>query len=238
MHCPHCSTENVENARFCQRCGKELADGAAAPIAGGETSGKATASLVLGLFFWLGIPAIAAIILGHKALAEIRRSAGRLTGEGRAVAGLVLGYLGSTVPIILIVAAIAIPNLLKAKQAANQASAVASLRTISVAEVQYSSSYNTFSPTLAALGPAAQGSAGADAAGLIDAGLASGAKSGYLFTYQPQIAADGVAAGYVVHADPLQPGVSGTVHYFIDSSTVIRERSDGPANQSSSVLDR
>ena len=52
-------------------------------------------------------------------------------GDGMAIAGLVLGYIGfAAIPFILIIAAIAIPNLLRARMAANEASAVGSLRTI------------------------------------------------------------------------------------------------------------
>src|SRR5438094_8975810 len=60
------------------------------------------------------------------------------------------------VAIILIIAAIAIPNLLRARIAANEASAVSSLRTINTAEVTYSTTYPTvgYAATLAALGPA------------------------------------------------------------------------------------
>ena len=64
-----------------------------------------------------------------------------------------------TVAIILIIAAIAIPNLLRARIAANEASAVASIRTINTAEVTYLTAYPTtgYSITLAALGPASAG---------------------------------------------------------------------------------
>jgi hypothetical protein len=57
------------------------------------TSGAATASLVLGILgiLCLGLPAIPAVICGHLALREIR--AGARGGHGRAVAGLVLGYI-------------------------------------------------------------------------------------------------------------------------------------------------
>ncbi len=63
------------------------------------------------------------------------------------------------VAIILIIAAIAIPNLLRARIAANEASSVASIRTINTAEVTYLTAYPTvgYSITLAALGPAAAG---------------------------------------------------------------------------------
>ena len=60
-------------------------------------------------------------------------------GDGMAIAGLVLGYIGfAAIPFILIIAAIAIPNLLRARMAANEASAVGSLRTINVAALSYS----------------------------------------------------------------------------------------------------
>src|ERR1043165_9589779 len=82
------------------------------------------------------------------------------------------------VAIILIIAAIAIPNLLRSRIAANEASAVGSLRTLNTAEVTYNSTYPNvgFACTLAAMG--AGGSA--TGAGLIDAVLASGTKSGYV----------------------------------------------------------
>src|SRR5246127_4840608 len=91
------------------------------------------------------------------------------------------------VAIILIIAAIAIPNLLRAKIAANQASAVGSLRTISSAEETYSSTYSDgYTLTLDQLGGPA-GSQGCKNAGLIDEVLstAPNQKSGYGFTFTP-----------------------------------------------------
>jgi len=87
------------------------------------------------------------------------------------------------VAIILIIAAIAIPNLLQARVAANEASAVGSLRTINTAQISYYSSYPTvgFAPTLAALGGTNCTAPDQAAACLIDSSLASGSKSGYSF---------------------------------------------------------
>src|SRR5437868_6263434 len=59
------------------------------------------------------------------------------------------------VAIILIIAAIAIPNLLRARIAANESSAAASVRTIATAELTYETSYQAYAPSLAALGPPA-----------------------------------------------------------------------------------
>ncbi len=86
------------------------------------------------------------------------------------------------VAIILIIAAIAIPNLLRARIAANESSAVASIRTINTAEISYNSAYPTvgFSllPALAGTTCAPPTSASAC---LIDTNLAAGQKAGYNF---------------------------------------------------------
>src|SRR5580765_3152295 len=97
------------------------------------------------------------------------------------------------VAIILIIAAIAIPNLLRARMAANESSAVSSIRTVNTAEITYNSTYPTtgYSTTMAALGPPAAGACAAPSstnACLIDFSLASATavatpKSGYYFGY-------------------------------------------------------
>src|SRR5713226_8983295 len=87
------------------------------------------------------------------------------------------------VAIILIIAAIAIPNLLRARIAANESSAVASIRTLNTAQISYNSAYPTvgFAGSLGAL--AGTSCAPPTSAGgcLIDTPLASGNKSGYSF---------------------------------------------------------
>jgi type IV pilus assembly protein PilA len=130
------------------------------------------------------------------------------------------------VAIILIIAAIAIPNLMRSKMAANESSAVGSLRTINTAMVTYSNNYPTigYSATLAALGgaPATCATAtGAVSTGacLIDNVLALGTKSGYNFT-----AANGgqtPAVTYTSSATPVAPGQSGTRYFCSDQSGVI-----------------
>src|SRR5512146_1338088 len=106
------------------------------------------------------------------------------------------------VAIILIIAAIAIPNLLRARIAANESSAVSSLRTINTAEVSYTTAYPTvgYSPTLVSLGPGGINTVCAGAtssfACLIDGVLASGTKSGYTFVVTPT-ASSGLNTQYV-----------------------------------------
>ena len=143
------------------------------------------------------------------------------------------------VAIILIIAAIAIPNLLRSRIAANQASAVGSLRTINTCEITYASTYNTgYTSTLAALGnPAGGGNPTPSAAGLIDSVLAAGTKSGYSFVYSPG-GADGSGRinNYNLNANPITLGTTGQNGYFTDASAVIRQSISGQALSSDSPI--
>jgi type IV pilus assembly protein PilA len=141
------------------------------------------------------------------------------------------------VAIILIIAAIAIPNLLKSKAAANQASAVASLRTLNTVEITYSSTYNAgFTTTLAQLGPPSSGNATSSASGLIDSVLAAGSKSGYSFVYAASAAVNGQVENYTINANPLQVGVSGTIYYYTDPTNTIRQNATQAASASDSPI--
>ena len=135
------------------------------------------------------------------------------------------------VSVILIVAAIAIPNLLRSRMAANEASAVASLRSINTSQIVYQSSYgpgfagaladlsdggvpaNCVPPTL----PKASSSC------LIDSSLATGTKSGYNFIYFIYAPIGGAPISqYTVNADPVAAGTSTPRHFFSDQTLVIR----------------
>jgi prepilin-type N-terminal cleavage/methylation domain-containing protein len=131
------------------------------------------------------------------------------------------------VAIILIIAAIAIPNLLKSRIAANQASAVGSLRTINTAEITYASTYNTgYSPGLSDLAPPASGAGSASSAGMIDSVLAAGVKSGYSFTYATTATSGtGRYDTYTLNGAPSTVGTTGTNYYFTDQTGVIRQNS-------------
>ena len=134
------------------------------------------------------------------------------------------------VAIILIIAAIAIPNLLRARIAANESSAVSSIRTINTGQATYQMTFPTFgyASTLAMLGPAAAGCAAGPVqanACLIDIVLASAngaatAKSGYYFTV--------TAPGAVVYTDYTVGGaaanwnVTGVRGFCSNSDGVIR----------------
>jgi type IV pilus assembly protein PilA len=137
------------------------------------------------------------------------------------------------VAIILIIAAIAIPNLLRSKMAANEASAVASLRTLNTAAVSYSTTYGAYPTNLSNLGPAA--TASSTTADLIDSVLASGTKSGYTIAYSGT-ATSGIISSYVITAVPITQGVSGQRGFYTDQSGVIRADTSGTATASSTPL--
>jgi prepilin-type N-terminal cleavage/methylation domain-containing protein len=153
------------------------------------------------------------------------------------------------VAIILIIAAIAIPNLLRSRIAANQASAVGSLRTLNTAEVTYATTYNTgYSGTLGDLGPPPSNTNPvATAAGLVDevlsgwtlaqANATTSTKSGYQFTYTPGAAdSSGRINTYGITATPVSVGTTGTNFYYTDQSGVIRQNSTAVAGSSDSPL--
>ena len=157
------------------------------------------------------------------------------------------------VAIILIIAAIAVPNLLRSRMAANEASAAGALRTMATANVSYSTAYNVgFAGDLNQLGPPAAGvPADSTAADQLDAtlsGVAAGTsntstKSGYVFTYVPLVAAPTTAApngSYTVVAVPVTPGSTGQSTFCVDQTNVVMKDTSGgvtTAAGNSCVLD-
>jgi len=139
------------------------------------------------------------------------------------------------VAIILIIAAIAIPNLLRSKMAANEASAVSSLRTLNTSIVAFQTEYNTDPANLTNLAPATTPSSlGAD---LVDNLLSTDPanKSGYTITYTAGAPGSGSPAitTYTMIAVP-QSTSTGQRRFFTDQSGVIRQRTDGTTPDASS----
>ena len=142
------------------------------------------------------------------------------------------------VAIILIIAAIAIPNLLRSRIAANEASAVGSMRTINTAEITYASTYPSvgYSPDMNSLGGASCSAPTSAAACLIDATLAgatSGAnsKSGYYFTF-----AASSSLGYTLTGTPAKIGSTGVKQFYTDGTAVIHFNTGGAATSSSPAI--
>ncbi len=139
------------------------------------------------------------------------------------------------VAIIMVIVAMAIPNVLRTRMTANETSAVGSLSTLNSACITYLTIYGSYPPSLAALGP---GSAvNSNSADLIDSVLASGAKSGYNFIYTPGSKDNsGRVNVYSIRAEPINPGTTGQRSFFTDQSGVIRSSSSGPADATSTPI--
>ena len=217
-----------------------------------KTDGGAIASMILGiasfvlcLSFLSGIPAV---IVGHISRSKIKKSGGRLKGDGMALAGLILGYISFL--FIPIIAAIAIPNLLRARISANEASAASTVRTINTAQITYSSSYpeQGYARGLATLGPGSNGCSGsgtAEHACLLDSQLGQAnctpgvwcQKNQYKFTISSncslarfgdqQQGSESACTEYVIAATPINSNV-GHRNYCSASDAVIRSRSGEP----------
>jgi hypothetical protein len=107
-----------------------------------KTSALAIWSLVLGILSlacFTIFAAIPGVICGHKALSKIKRSAGALTGQGMAIAGLVTGYLGIAWAVVMIplLAAIAVPNFIHARDISMENACINNLRQIDAAKKEW-----------------------------------------------------------------------------------------------------
>lgn len=139
------------------------------------------------------------------------------------------------VAIILIMAAIAIPNYLRSRMLANEASATESLRAINTSAITYNSLYQSvgFAPSLGALGGTEPCTPSPATACLLDSVLSAGTKAGYAFVYT----GDGQtpSAAYAVTATPTNPGVSGQRMFCTDTTSVIRFTQSGSGCTASST---
>ena len=121
------------------------------------------------------------------------------------------------IAIILIILAVAMPRLQKSRMYAQEMAALQAIKTIHTAETQYYSTYGKYAETLAALGPPTSGAAGPAASDLIQEDLASGEKQGYKFVLTA------IPGGYIVNANPVAFGSSGSRTFYSDQSMSIRQ---------------
>jgi prepilin-type N-terminal cleavage/methylation domain-containing protein len=136
--------------------------------------------------------------------------------------GFSLSELLFVITIIGIIAAIGIPRLTAAKERAHAASAVASLRSISSAEIVYNETRGEY----------ADFDSLAESGILPDASLTSGTKSEYNFTLDVN---DPPQSGYTATAEPVAPSAN-TPFYFLDETGVIRSAANGPATETSKPI--
>lgn len=149
--------------------------------------------------------------------------------KGTRARGFSLIELLIVVAVILIIAAIAIPNLLQSKMSANESAAAASIHAINTAEIAYSTANPMigFSASLSTLGPT-------PGAGYIDENLASGTKSGYNFTYVPDTNVP--STSYTLNVDPVTRGVTGRRSFWSSESNVTHYNLTGPASANDNVI--
>jgi len=231
--CVECGFVGWSGAENCKACGAPLGQRSyplpdPAPVyysnyeepsqEEGPKKGLAIGALVIGIigFFTIGVfgvGAIVGVVLACMAMSRIKRDPWQYGGRGMAIAALVLNIVSlvSFVP-IGIIAAIAIPNLLASRRAANEGSAMSSLRTLASAEMTYQATTGEGKyGTLAELA----------AVNLIDSKLATGTKNGYNFKVE-LTTSDMNYPGFEVTGVPLTYGNSGIRSFYIDETGVIR----------------
>jgi type IV pilus assembly protein PilA len=186
---------------------------------------------------WPPAPGMGAGYPSQQNLLAARKKSGRKTLLIVAVVALVV-----LVPVLLIVALIAIPTMGSMKKQANETSAIQTLRVIEQAETMYEAIYpdQGFACSLAALGgDPASGPASPVAAQLLPGGLASGVKSGYVFSIgnctAVQTKGGERIAGYVVTAVPLTVGKTGRRGFCGDESGSIKADPEGGTNCTESL---
>jgi hypothetical protein len=185
-----------------------------------------------------GVPAV---ILGHLSKSEIRKSQGRLQGDGIALAGLITGYVGIALG-LLIIPAILIPNILRTRLEANASIATSTVRTLSTAQVTYQVRYPDagYGRDLATLGPGS--TAGCSSQGpsaqhacLIDSTLGGAhctagkwcAKNGYYFAIVGVCPSERSCTDYIITATPLGTN-AGTKSLCSTNDAVIRYKIGPP----------
>jgi prepilin-type N-terminal cleavage/methylation domain-containing protein len=132
--------------------------------------------------------------------------------------GFTLIELLIVIAIILIIASVAIPNLRRVRMMTYEMAAIRTLHTLNTAQIQYFSRFQRFASSLTELAPSTGGAqTSAESADLISDDLATGIKSGYIFTMV------GTPSGYTVNADPQVYEVTGSRSFYTDHTNIIRE---------------
>ena len=216
--CPNCGQPALDSHRFCMRCGADISAVPAAPPPQTPAPYAAPSQVPAAQPYYAPAP---------------KKSNAKMIW-------LIVGAVAilPAIAIVGIIAAIAIPNLLRARIAANESSAVASVRTINAAASSYQAQFHHYPEGLGSMGSPVAGVSPEFGAGLIDNTLASGRKSGYVFTYRGlDTKHDGTFDDYEVTACPEKRNQSGVRCFYSDSTSDIRYSRAGDADKESPALD-
>ncbi|MFA5039125.1 MAG: hypothetical protein WC732_05530 [Candidatus Omnitrophota bacterium] len=143
--------------------------------------------------------------------------------KGQLRSGFTLVEIMVIIAVIIVIGAIGIPGLMRSRVNANEASAVAALKTLSAASVTYRAAHTSYPSKLSEL----YQEGGAQ---YIDSILASGSRQGYNYTLS------GDEDGFNLTAVPAKPGITGTRYFFVDTDGVIRSSTGGPADAESPAI--
>jgi type IV pilus assembly protein PilA len=245
MTCQRCGAVNEPSVAFCVRCGERLPS---SPSNAAGRKGLAITALVLGIAsyplmcaFGLGlVPAIAAVVCGIVALVKVNRYPAQYGGKGFAIAGLVTGGVACLLAPVM-VAAIAIPSLLRARMAANESGAIGDVRTMISAQASYASANGGYYDRLECLAQPQRCVPGSSAPSqaFIDAPMAStSVRRGYEFALHlgpaaPQENTSPVSPSSVTSfayvAVPVVAGRTGQRAFCGDETGVVRSAPSGIA---------
>jgi Domain of unknown function (DUF4190) len=230
--CTNCRENLADFVAVCPYCGvsQPLPQIAMAPSEWGvppQNSNKALASLICGVILCFAPASIAAVILGHLALSDIKRSAGRISGHGMALAGLVMGYVGVALTAIFTLAVVfSVRNTLRYSVPMNEMAAISTMRTYNEALKAYAAKcpQQGYPAALTSLGPG-PGTGDCTRANLTDASLAipRPVNLGYQFVYTPGAMSAEKVTVFALVASPVQPGFTGKRYFFLDEGGVIRQ---------------
>lgn len=228
--CTNCRGNLADFVALCPYCGvsqpvPQMVMAQQAWGAPRQTSNKAVASLICGVILCFVPSSIAAVILGHLALADIKRSAGRLAGQGMATAGLVMGYIGMIFSAIFAAAVIfTMRDTLRHDVRGNETAAIATMRTYDQALKTYAAKcpQQGYPSTLVALGP---GQGDCRRASLVNARLAAPmpVRLGYQFVYTTGARESEQVSAFALVARPVQPGLTGKRYFYLDDAGVLRQ---------------
>ncbi len=136
--------------------------------------------------------------------------------------GFTIIELAIVIAVIAIILAMVVPALMSSRKHANETAAIANLRTVSQAQLQYRTQYGSYAE-LEELSDVS----------LVDSGFSDAERQGYRFVSSGSQG----STTWAMLAEPVDPGVSGDRYFFIDESGVIRFREGEPADGGSPAVD-